>query len=249
MIYKIGGLLFLWGTIIFTVMQEDTVIWIISATCSILFMHLISKWLKLGGLKELGLQIQKGWFRYLFFGCLIGIGYISFRYLVMFSMGILTFHSISIDFRPLIISTVILLVSTAYIGFAEEIVFRGYLINMLPSSFSNKSIIVISATLFTLGHLIDGNVDISRIVFLLFTGLFFATCYIVTRSLWFVAGIHWFWDFAWFYFGADGEASSSKIVDVTINQEMSLYYGWFDAMMAVGLFLLLLLLKGSFQKG
>ncbi|MBS4202498.1 CPBP family intramembrane glutamic endopeptidase [Lederbergia citrea] len=249
MLYKILGLLFLWGMILFTVLQTDTILWILSALCSIIFMHFISKWTKQGGFSQIGLQMQKRWLRYLFFGCLIGVGYILFRYIIMFSAGIITFHPISFDVNPLIISTVILLVSTAYIGFAEEIVFRGYLINMLHPYFSNKIVIIISATVFTLGHLVDGNFNISRIFFFFFSGLFFATCYIVTRSLWFVAGIHWSWDFTWFYLGADGSTSSSKIIDVTLNQEMSFYYGWIDAIIALGLFLLLLLLtKRSFSK-
>ena len=193
--YKILGLLFLWGAIFFTVMQSDTVLWLISALCSITLMHFISKWLKVGGFSQLGLQMKKGWLRYLFFGSLIGIGFQLLRYTVMSSTGVIKFHELSIDINSLLISTVILMISTAYIGFAEEIVFRGYLINMFPTSFSNKFIVVVSATIFAVGHLIDGYLDFSRIAFLFFAGLFFAICYIATRSIWFVAGIHWFWDF------------------------------------------------------
>jgi len=239
-IYKFLALLFLWGTIIFTVMQENDIIWITSALCSILFMHYISKWVKIGGLSQLGLQMNKGWLRFLSLGCLIGIVYQLLRFIVMYSSGTFNIHNISVDINSLVISTIILLVSTAYIGFTEEIVFRGYLINMFPSS--SKFVVVISAALFTLGHLIDGNFDVFRMSFLFFAGLFFAICYVVTRSLWFVAGIHWFWDFSWFYLGADGEASSSKIIDVTINHDMSSYYGWIDVVLVFGLLILLLFL-------
>ena len=238
MLIKVLGLLFLWFSIIFTTMQQDDVLWIISALCSIALMHFISKWLKIGGLSRLGLQLKKGWFRYLLFGCLIGIGYQLIRYIVMSSIGVITFHEILTDIKSLLVSTLILMISTAYIGFSEEIVFRGYVVNMLDSAFSNKYIVLISATFFTLAHLIDGNLDVFRIAFLFFAGLFFAICFIVTRSLWFVVGIHWFWDFSWFYLGADGSSSSSKIVDVTINQEMLFHYGLIDVVMAFGLFIL-----------
>lgn len=90
--------------------------------------------------------------------------------------------------------------------------------------------------------MIDGNFDVYRMAFHFFAGLFFAVCYVVTRSLWFVAGIHWFWDFSWFYLGADGEASSSKIINVMINQEMLSFYKWIDVILIMGLFLLLLLI-------
>lgn len=247
--HKSLGLLFLWGSIIFTVMQSDTVLWLISAACSIILMHFISKWLKVGGLSQLGLQMKKGWLRYLLFGSLIGIGFQLLRYIVMSSTGVIQLLELSIDINSLLVSTVILLISTAYIGFAEEIVFRGYLINMLPTSFSNKFIVLISANLFAVAHLIDGNFDISRIAFLFFAGLFFAICYIATRSIWFVAGIHWFWDFSWFYLGADGGSSSSKIVDATTNQEMLFYYEWIDAALTFGIFLLVLfIMRRLFSK-
>ena len=207
----------------------------------LVIMHFMSKWLKLGGLPGIGLRMKKGWHRFLIYGCFIGIVYQTLRFCVMYGTGTFNLHSLPVEPISLIISTVILLVSTAYIGFAEEIVFRGYLINLFPSLSAYAA--VGSAALFTLGHLIDGNVDVFRISFLFLAGLFFAICYIVTRSLWFVAGIHWFWDFAWFYLGADGGTSSAKIVDVTIRDEMRSFYEWMDPAMAFCLLLLLLVLS------
>ncbi|MEH7346186.1 CPBP family intramembrane glutamic endopeptidase [Bacillus sp. JJ1532] len=240
MVFRFLGFVFLWRTIIFTVTQKNDILWAISALCSIILMHFISKWLRLGGLSQLGLQVKNGWLRYFLFGCLIGILYQTLRFSVMYSTGTIRIQYLSVDTNALILSTIILLISTAYIGFAEEIVFRGYLVGMLPHS--SMSVVFISAVLFTLAHLIDGNFDISRIGFLFFAGLFFAICYVVTQSLWFVAGIHWFWDFSWFYLGADGGASSSKIVDVAINNDMSPYYEWMDVLMVLCLLLLVLFL-------
>ncbi|MFF2450714.1 CPBP family intramembrane glutamic endopeptidase [Neobacillus sp. NPDC058068] len=240
MLFRFLGLLFLWGTIIFTVIQKNDIIWGISALCSIILMHLISKWLRVGGLSQLGLQVKRGWLRYFLFGCLIGIVYQLLRFSVMYCTGTIRIQNLSVDMNALIVSTIILLISTAYIGFAEEIVFRGYLVSVLP--YSSKFVVVISAALFTLGHSIDGNFDISRMCFLFFAGLFFAICYVVTRSLWFVAGIHSFWDFTWFYLGADGGTSSSKIINVAINNDMSPYYEWIDVAMVLGSLLLVLFL-------
>lgn len=219
-------------------MQKNEIIWGISALCSIILMHFISKWVKLGGLAQLGLQVKKGWLRFLVLGCLIGLVYQLLRFSVMYITGTIRIQNISIDTNALIVSTIILLISTAYIGFAEEIVFRGYLVSMLH--YTPKFVVVISAVLFTLGHLIDGNLDISRISYLFFAGLFFAICYVVTRSLWFVAGIHWIWDFLWFYLGADGGTSSSKLINVEINHDMTPYYEWMDAGLILGLLLLVL---------
>ncbi|MBS4196336.1 CPBP family intramembrane glutamic endopeptidase [Lederbergia citri] len=240
MLFRFFGLLFLWSTIIFTVLQKNDIIWVISAFCSIFLMHFICKWLRLGGLSQLGLQVNKDWLRYLLFGCLIGVVYQIFRFSVMYSTGTIRIQNLSVDTNAFIVSTFILLISTAYIGFAEEIVFRGYIVSVLP--YTSKLVVVISAVLFTLGHLIDGNFDFSRMCYLFFAGLFFAICYFVTRSLWFVAGIHWFWDFSWFYLGADGGTSSSKIVNVAINNDMLPYYVWIDAVMVLGLLLLVLFL-------
>lgn len=248
--YKFLGLLFLWGMIIFTVMQQDTILWILSAISSIILMHFISKGLKVGGISQLGLQFQKGWLRYFLFGSLIGISYQLVRFTVMFSTGMIKLQEVAIDSNSFIFSTLILLVSTAYIGFSEEIVFRGYLINMFPSSFSNKLVLVISSLLFTLGHFANGGFDFFRMTELFFVGLFLALCYVSTRSLWFVAGIHWFWNFTWYYLGADGGSSSSKLVDVSINQERLSYLSWIDVAMAFGILLLMLFImkRSSIKK-
>ncbi|MBS4201168.1 CPBP family intramembrane metalloprotease [Bacillus sp. FJAT-49732] len=242
MLYKFVCLLLLWGMIVFTVMQGNELVWGISACISILSMHFISKWLKIGGFSKIGLPFNRGWFGYLMSGCLIGIIFQVIRFLLMYSTGAYEIRFISQDWGSLIISTMILLVSTAYVGFAEEIVFRGYVINMLPS-YRSKLTVIISSLLFTLAHMIDGNFELSRISFLFLMGLFFAICYVLTRSIWFVAGIHWFWDFTWFYLGADGGSSSSKIVDVTINPHMHSYYEWFDVLLVICLLLLLALVQ------
>ncbi|MCR2822769.1 CPBP family intramembrane glutamic endopeptidase [Lederbergia panacisoli] len=240
MLLKMIGLLFLWGTIIFTVMQKNDIIWVVSALCSIILMHFIPKWQKLGGLSHLGLQVKKGWFRFFLFGSLIGTVFQLIRFSVMYSTGAIRIQNLSVDTNALMVSTIILLISTVYIGFAEEIVFRGYVVSILP--YSPKIVVVISAILFTLGHLIDGDFAIARMCFLFIAGLFFAICYVVTRSLWFVVGIHWFWDFSWFYLGADGGTSSAKIINVAMNENMKPYYEWIDVVVVLGLLLLLLIL-------
>jgi membrane protease YdiL (CAAX protease family) len=156
---RILGLLFFWATIIMTGMQQDTVVWLISATTSIIMIHLVSKWLKLGGLRKLGLQRNKGWLQLLLIGCCIGSGYQLVRFFIFMSLGVRSVHQPSFNISSLILSTVILLISTVYVGFAEEIVFRGYLLRFLPHSVSVPWMAVISATLFTLGHAVNGEFD------------------------------------------------------------------------------------------
>ena len=75
----------------------------ISAVCSIWLMHYISKWVKIGGLSQLGLQMKKGWLRYLLLGCLLGSGYQLLRFGVMYSSGTISIHEISADINSLII--------------------------------------------------------------------------------------------------------------------------------------------------
>ncbi len=144
----------------------------------------------------------------------------------------------------MLISTVILLISTAYIGFSEEIVFRGYLIRILSPSYSYRVTAVISAIVFTLGHSVNGGFDVFRILELFFVGLALAICYLTTRSLWMVTGIHWIWNFTWFYLGADGGSSSSKILETVINHEVAIPLNLIDAILAFGLFVLLYSFKG-----
>lgn len=81
--------------------------------------------------------------------------------------------------------------------------------------------------------------------YLMAAGIFLACCYAGTRSLWFVAGIHWFWDFAWFYLGADGGASSAKLILTTLRQDRLTLQTWPDAALSVGLLLILLLVPSG----
>jgi membrane protease YdiL (CAAX protease family) len=236
------GLLLFWATIIMTGMQQDTVVWLISAATSIVLMHLVSKWLKLGGLFRLGLQTNKGWLQLLLIGCCIGSAYQLVRFFIFMRLGVLSVHQASFDINSLVFSTVILLISTVYIGFAEEIVFRGYLLRLIPIAVSVRWMAVISATLFTLGHSVNAEFDIPRFIELFFVGLTFAVCYLATRSLWFVAGMHWFWDFWWFFLGADGGSSSAKLLETTKNSDIFVDPSWLDAGLSFGFFFFVLIL-------
>jgi membrane protease YdiL (CAAX protease family) len=235
------GLLLFWATIIMTGMQQDTILWLISAIASVVLIHLVSKWLKIGGLFKLGLQTNKGWLQLLLIGCCIGSGYQWVRFLIFMRFGVLTVHQASFDISSLISSTVILLISTVYIGFAEEIVFRGYLLRLIPLSVSVRWMAVISAIVFTLGHSVNAEFGIPRFIELFFDGLTFAVCYLATRSLWLAAGMHWFWDFWWFYLGADGGSSSAALLETAMNPDTLVDPGWVDAGMSFGLFFLVLL--------
>lgn len=82
------------------------------------------------------------------------------------------------------------------VGFFEEIFFRGYVMKTLTSRRNSKlTIYLVSASFFSLAHMINPNVAILGLVNIFFIGLLFAYMFDVTRSLLLPIGYHITWNF------------------------------------------------------
>ena len=84
--------------------------------------------------------------------------------------------------------------SWAALSFAEELTFRGYIMQGLARAWAMPIAVAVSSLLFGLVHIIDPNVQVLGIVNVCAAGFFLALAYLVTRSLWFPAGIHIGWN-------------------------------------------------------
>lgn len=82
------------------------------------------------------------------------------------------------------------------VGFFEEMFFRGYVMKTLASRRNKKWVIyVVSASFFSLAHLINPNVALLGILNIFLVGLLFAYMFDRTRSLLLPIGYHITWNF------------------------------------------------------
>lgn len=163
-------------------------------------------------LTTLGLNIRSG--HQLFNGFLLG-ALANLIYFIYFS----AFESsgISLNFNPLKYTST-QITYLILIGFSEELLFRGYLINRLPSKMSNHIKNICISLIFTSLHLL--NPDYRSIwVFLSAFILSMALGYIVliTECLWLTAGFHIIWNIIQLQIGQYNTAYKESIIIFLIS--------------------------------
>jgi len=78
----------------------------------------------------------------------------------------------------------------------EEIVFRGVLFRLSEASLGTPLALLISATVFGLIHLLNGNGTLQGALCIIFeAGILLAAAFMFTRRLWFPMGMHFAWNF------------------------------------------------------
>ena len=140
-------------------------------------------------LVSLGLQSQ-GWLRNLGIGLGLGAGLMALIFLVMATAGWLTAELAPPGALPLLASVL----SWAALSLVEELTFRGYIMQGLAKAWAMPLAVAVSSLLFGMVHIIDPNVHVLAVLNVCAAGLFLALAYLVTRSLWFPAGIHIGWN-------------------------------------------------------
>jgi membrane protease YdiL (CAAX protease family) len=124
-------------------------------------------------------------------GFCLGPALLGLGTLILFVMKKLDWIDVSFNASDFFIALVLM----CMIALAEEMVFRGYILNNLMDSMNKRSALGISAALFALAH--AGNMSITSIaaVNLLLGGLLLGINYIYTRNLWFGIAFHFSWNF------------------------------------------------------
>lgn len=152
---------------------------------------LFKKDLSLIGLKALNKKEIKN----LILGLIMGIIAITLAFILILlsKSGVLVNSLLEPRFS---LSLVIYLILFIFVGFAEELLSRGYIIGAMEASNNNKWFaIMVSAVIFSLMHY--GNNGFSLIPFLniFLVGILFGVMYVKTRSIWLSTGFHITWNF------------------------------------------------------
>ncbi|MFP4459927.1 MAG: type II CAAX prenyl endopeptidase Rce1 family protein [Candidatus Zixiibacteriota bacterium] len=143
-------------------------------------------------------------------GLLVGFLAISIGFIILALTGQIEVYGFQFDPYFLFVFLIIMI----FVGFAEELIFRGYILSTLMDKESKKKAIIISALLFTLVHSMNPNLYIPGIIMIFVFGLFAGIYYEKTRDLWFLIGIHAAWNYsmgAIYGFGVSGTTQNGII--------------------------------------
>ncbi len=146
----------------------------------------------------------------------MGSGLIIIVYLILYGLGIAQFHS-----GTGLAGVVVALLKPAVIGTLEELVFRVILFRIFQHMAGTLPAVILSAALFGVAHMGNpGATPLSMVFLSVEMGVFLALVFVLTRSLWVVAGSHMGWNFALgFIFGSDvsGLDASSSLISTTLK--------------------------------
>ncbi|MHC1750640.1 MAG: CPBP family intramembrane glutamic endopeptidase [Cellulosilyticaceae bacterium] len=129
-----------------------------------------------------------------------GIGFILFSSVVLILM---VTGQVTINTAPetpvgmLALSGVLILIPGWIIQSAtEEILTRGWLMNVLGARYNVAVGLIVSASLFGILHLANPNISILAVANIVLVGIFFGLYMMKTGSIWGICGIHAAWNWA-----------------------------------------------------
>ena len=141
---------------------------------------------------------KNNWLKKYSLGFLIGLAMMSIIVLILLPFGYITIEKNPI--QPVgvsaIASVLVILFGWIIQGATEEIVTRGWLLNILSTKYNIGVGLLISSTLFGLMHLTNPNVNYIAVINIILVGLFYGLYVIKTNDLWAVCGMHSAWNFA-----------------------------------------------------
>jgi len=108
---------------------------------------------------------------------------------------------------------------------AEEVLFRGYLLQSLAESWGALSALWVTSVAFGLLHLANPNTSLVGICNIVVAGLFLGVVYLKTASLWWATGAHigWNWTLG---FLADLPVSGLEVVDSPLYEGVPRGVDW-----------------------
>jgi membrane protease YdiL (CAAX protease family) len=124
-------------------------------------------------------------------GLLLGAGLVALTFAVLAALGAYRFDGVN----AVGIMILVPLAELVLVGMAEEMVFRGVIFGVTERSLGSKAAIVISALVFSLGHLPNEGISVLAVAVIAAYGVLQAALYMKTRRLWVCIGTHIAWNY------------------------------------------------------
>jgi uncharacterized protein len=171
--------------------------------------------------RALGVWFTKNWLKDLVSGSVLGAVSIGIAALIAFAFGGMRFETNQNSGNTAIFLTLaITLLIFIFGAIAEEVLFRGYLLQTMSRAKLAWIGIVITSFLFATGHNNNPGASIFSWVNTFLAGIWLCAAYLKTRNLWFPFGIHLMWNWvqgAFFGINVSGlsELASAPLMHVS----------------------------------
>jgi uncharacterized protein len=162
----------------------------INLIASLAMVFLFRKLIDKASIKSLGFS-WKGYSREGSIGFITGILLCTVIAIVLWLMQLLQCYRDDADAVELV---KVLFIFVA-VALAEELVFRGYVLNNLMQSMKPEAALLLSAIIFAVAHSLNPDFNLTAFLNILLAGLLLGINYIFTRNLWFGMLLHFSWNF------------------------------------------------------
>lgn len=159
---------------------------------TILSVWVMRRWFGGPALLDLGLRRRPGWLADSLIGLALGPVMFLAILLLLLALGWAAVSAGTIDGRSLLIAfgTYVL------VAFSEEILARGWILQVLLRGRGTRAAVIGSAGIFAVLHALNPAFGLTALLGLFAAGLLFAQAYLVTRQLWLPVALHLSWNFA-----------------------------------------------------
>ena len=157
----------------------------------------------------------RGLVRNVLLGALLGVGFVAVSYVAFTALDWIRLTPTTISLAWWVLASLLVY---PLIGFAEEFVYRGYLMQTIEEWRGRTVAIVITSVLFWMVHLGAGNMhEPLGIVAMLSAGVTFALCRYGTGSLWLPISFHATYDWALLSLFSDPQLGLPAFFEVEVT--------------------------------
>ncbi len=167
--------------------------------CGVTIATLIARrWIDHRSFRSLGLHLEKSALLDLVMGILIAGLMMSLIFALEWGFGWVNFHGFGWQFqnsRKLLVDCSLVFVLFVLVGWAEELLSRGYQLQNLSEGLNRTWGVILTALIFALLHQNNPAFSVGAFLGLFLSGLFFCFVYYQRMNLWLPIGIHIGWNF------------------------------------------------------
>ena len=160
---------------------------------------------------SIGLTFKKDSLKELGLGLLLGTGMMSLIFVIEYSLGF-----VHVEFQVLTVQQQLMIFgSSAFlyiiVGYGEEILFRGYILQVMAEGTSRLISALFFGVLFAFAHSKNPNASLFGLINVGLAGIWLALAYYRTNALWLPIGLHISWNFCQgFVYGYPVSGTSSN---------------------------------------
>lgn len=144
---------------------------------------------------SVGLQVQGNWLALFFLGVGVSALMMGIIFTAQLTGGILEVRFIQVTVGQGLATFLNGLALFVMVGFGEEILFRGYPMQLLARAWGLPVSILACSVVFALFHFFNPNTTFFSLANIFLAGVWLGTAYAVSGSLWLPAGMHLGWNF------------------------------------------------------